>query len=146
MSMMMGLYNSGELVFFRRAPGVYRTQHETGRLLLTPFFDIIRDMMRTEWGLRGTAEVFYRLGRYIRQNSWQMFYFFDILARPALGPGQYPFLKFHDRIFEPLTNFRVCDAMTGLLCLIWFMGVLAPFFRLREHSELKSHLHCPGGQ
>jgi hypothetical protein len=61
-----------------------------------------------------------------------MFYFIDILARPFIGPGRYPFLRFHDRVFGPLTNNRVCDAVTGLLCLIWFMGVLAPYFRLRD--------------
>ena len=132
MSMIMGLYNAGEQSFFNRAPQLYRSQHETGRLLLSPFFGIIRDMIRNDWGLWGTARVFYRLGRYIRQNSWQMFYFLDILARPSIGPGNYPFLRFHDRVFGPLTNNRVCDAVTGLLCLIWFMGVLAPYFRLRD--------------
>ena len=132
MSMIMGLYNAGEQTFFSRAPQLYRSQHETGRLQLSPFFGIIHDMMRDDWGLRGSARVFYRLGRYIRQNSWQMFYFLDILARPALGPGRYPFLRFHDLVFGPLTNNRVCDAVTGLLCLVWFMGVLAPYFRLRD--------------
>jgi len=132
MSMMMGLYNAGEQAFFSRAPQLYRSQHETGRLLLSPFFGIIHDMMRDDWGLWGTVRVFYRLGCYIRQNSWQMFYFLDILARPVLGPGRYPLLWFHDRVFGPLTNNRVCDAVTGLLCLVWFMGVLAPYFRLRD--------------
>ena len=134
MSMMMGLYNSGEHSFFERAPQVYRSQHETGRLQLSPFFEIIRDMMRNQWGAWGTVGVFYRLGRYIRQNSWQMFYFLDILARPVLGPGRYPMLWFHDRVFWPMTNFRVCDAITGLLCFIWFMGVLAGYFRLVDRT------------
>lgn len=138
MSMMMGLYNTGEHTFFTRAPGVYQTQHETGRLLLSPFFGIIRDMMQNDWGIRGTIDVFYRLGRYIRQNSWQMFYFIDILARPVLGPKRYPFLRFHDRVFGPLTNFRVFNSITGLLCFIWFMGILAPYFRLRDYNELSS--------
>jgi rSAM/selenodomain-associated transferase 2 len=145
MSMMMGLYNSGEQAFFERAPQVYRSQQETGRLQLSPFFEIIRDMMRTEWGVRGTIGVFYRLGRYIRQNSWQMFYFFDILARPVLGPGRYPFLGFHDRVFWPVTNFRVCDAITGLLCYIWFMGVLAGYFRLVDRTiHADNHLTRTG--
>ena len=38
MSMMMGLYSIGEDSFFTRAPGVYRLQQDTGKLLLSPFF------------------------------------------------------------------------------------------------------------
>ncbi len=135
MSMMMGLYSVGEEAFFLRAPGVYRVQKETGKLLLSPFFGIIWQLIREDWGFWGTVRTFFRLGRYIRQNSWQLFYFIDILARPALGAERYPFLKFHDRVFGPLTNFRLFDALTGLFCLIWFMGVLAPFFRLCDDSE-----------
>jgi len=135
MSMMMGLYSVGVEAFFARAPGLYRLQEDAGRLMLTPFFRLIRQLMRTDWGWQGTVAVFYRLGRYIRQNSWQMFYFFDVLARPVLGPGKYPFLRVHDAVFAPVTNFRVFNALTGLLCFIWFMGVLALFFRLHDSAR-----------
>jgi rSAM/selenodomain-associated transferase 2 len=133
MSMMMGLYITGVHAFFERAPGVYRLQGDSGRLLLAPFFSLIRQMMRDDWGVVGTVRTFYRLGGYIRQNSWQMFFFLDVLARPRLGPDRYPFLQFHDRFFAPLTNFRLCDALTGLLCFIWFMGVLAAYFGWRDY-------------
>lgn len=137
LSMMMGLYSIGVESFFTRAPNVYRLQQDTGKLLLTPFFRLIRQMMRDDWGLMGTVATFFRLGRYIRQNSWQMFYFFDVLARPLLGPNRYPLLRFHDRIFLPLTDYRIFDAITGLLCFLWFMGILAPYFRLCENKELQ---------
>ncbi|HIJ87941.1 MAG TPA: glycosyltransferase [Desulfuromonadales bacterium] len=130
MSMMMGLYSIGEQKFFERAPGAYQVQQETGSLFLSPFFALIWLMMRKEWGLRGSLRVFYLLGRYIRQNSWQMFYFFDIRFRSLLGTDRYPFLNFHDRFFAPCTNFRVCNALTGLLCFVWFMMILAPYFRV----------------
>lgn len=129
MSMMMGLHSVGVEEFFARAPGIYRTQQDTGRLLLSPFFALIRQMMKEEWGVRGTIRVFYLLGGYIRQNSWQMFYLVDVWSRPLVGAGRYPFLRFHDRVFAPFTNFRLFDALTGLLCFVWFMGILAPYFR-----------------
>lgn len=132
MSMMMGLYSIGEFSFFTRAPGVYRVQQETGILLLSPFFDLIRHLIRHEWGLVGTVRVFYRLGRYIRSNSWQLFFFADVCLRPLLGPGRYPFLRFHDRIVAPCTDFSLVNACTGLLCFVWYMGILASFFRLTE--------------
>jgi len=135
MSMLMGLHSIGAEEFFARAPGVYQLQQETGTLLLSPFFALIWQMMRKEWGLRGSIRIFYLLGRYIRQNSWQMFYFFDIRFRPLLGAERYPFLHFHDRVFAPCTNFRVCNALTGLLCFLWFMGILAPFFWVVDYKR-----------
>ncbi len=135
MSMMMGLHSIGEYAFFTRAPGVYHTQQDTGRLLLSPFFGVIAEMMHNDWGPSGTLRVFYRLGGYIRRNSWQMFYFLDTWAQPLLGSRRYPFLRFHDRCFAPLTSFRVLDALTGLFCLVWFMGILAPYFWLSELAD-----------
>lgn len=128
MSMMMGLHSIGVEEFFSRAPRLYQVQQDTGALLLSPFFGLIRCLMREEWGVVGTLRTFYLLGRYIRQNSWQMFFFLDVWLRPLLGAGRYPCLMFHDRVFAPCTNFRIFNAVTGLLCFIWFMGILAPFF------------------
>lgn len=138
MSMMMGLFSIGEESFFRQAPGIYRTQQETGRLLLSPFFALLWRMMRAEWGFLGTVRTFYRLGRYIRQNSWQLFFFCDVLLRPLLGKGRYPLLRFHDRFFAPCTDFAVCNSLVGVACFLWFMGVLALVFGVidrRERSE-----------
>jgi len=133
MSMMMGLHTVGEESFFRQAPGVYRTQQETGKLLLSPFFSLLWRMLFTEWGFTVALLTFYRLGRYIRQNSWQMFFFGDVCLRSLLGKGCYPFLHFHDRLFAHCINFRVFNALTGLLCFIWFMWVLAAFFRISDY-------------
>jgi rSAM/selenodomain-associated transferase 2 len=141
MSMMMGLHSVGIKDFFTRAPEVYKAPQESGRLFLSPFFGLVWRMVREEWGPFGTIRVFYRLGRYIRQNSWQMFYFIDIILRPLLGTGRYPFLNFHDRLFAPCTNFKVCNALAGLLCFVWFLGILAPYFRLadRRGRDTRSH-------
>ena len=94
--------------------------------------------MRKEWGFVGSIRVYYRLGRYIRQNSWQMFYFLDVGLRSRLGAGRYPFLNFHDRLFAPCVNFALFNALTGLLCFIWFMCVLALFFRIIDYRGLQN--------
>ncbi len=135
MAMMMGLYSIGELSFFVRAPGVYRVQEETGHLVLSPFFGLLWRMIRHDWGLAGTIRVFYRLGRYIRQNSWQLFFFIDVCLRPLLGPGRSPCLRFHDQRIAPCIPLRGVDALTGVLCFIWFMGILAPLFWLADAAE-----------
>ena len=135
MSMMMGLYTVGARSFFVRAPEVYSVQQDTGKLFLSPIFGLIRRLMYEEWGLLGTIRIFYQLGRYIRQNSWQMFFFLDVRLRTILGSSYYPFLNFHDRIFGPCTNFRVFNAVTGIVCFTWFMGMLAPFFWIIESED-----------
>jgi rSAM/selenodomain-associated transferase 2 len=135
MGMMMGLHSVGAEGFFVRAPGVYRVQQDTGRLFLSPFFCLIRQMMCDEWGFAGTLRIFYHLGRYIRQNSWQLFFFIDVWLRSLLGAGRYPFLKIHDRLFWPCTNFKLFDAVTGVFCFVWFMGILAPFYWIIDYKE-----------
>ncbi len=137
MSMMMGLHSVGVEEFFIRAPGVYQVQQETGSLLMSPFFGLIWRMACNEWRLRGTIRIFYALGRYIRQNSWQMFYLLDISLRSLLGSGRYPFLSFHDRQFGPYTHFKIVNAVIGTLCFVWFMGVLSPLFWILDHRKAK---------
>lgn len=138
MSMMMGLYSIGEKEFLARAPGIYRRQGETGRLYLSPFFRLSYNLI-SEWGISGSIRVFYRLGRYIRQHSWQMFFFIDVWLRPRRGGRRSPFLTFHDRVFLPATNFKLLDAVTGLLCFLWFIGILPAFFWLVEHFLARPH-------
>ena len=142
MSMMMGLHSVGVNEFFVRAPEVYRAQADTGRLCLSPFFDLVWRMICEEWGLKRSVRLFYLLGEYIRQNSWQVFFFIDVRLRSILGNGRYPFLNFHDRFFAPCTNFRVFNALTGLLCFLWYFCILAPYFRImdRKSSKLRSAL------
>jgi len=135
LSMMMGLHSVGAEEFFVRAPEVYLVQRDTGRLSLSPFFSLVWRMMCDDWGFGGTVRIFHLLGRYIRQNSWQMFFFMDVWLRSSLGAGRYPFLRFHDRVFAPCTNFKVFDVLTGALCFIWFMGIISPLFRLADYVE-----------
>jgi rSAM/selenodomain-associated transferase 2 len=135
MGMMMGLHSIGELAFFSRAPQVYRVQHDTGRLLLSPFFSLIWRLVCQEWGLIGSARIFYSLGRYIRENSWQLFFFLDVWCRPLLGARRYPCLSFYDRLIAPCINFRIVNALTGLLCFAWYMGILTPYFWLLDFQE-----------
>ncbi len=137
MAMMMGLYSIGAEHFFARAPEVYRVQHETGTLVLTPFFNAVRRMLRNEWGLGGTVRNFYLLGRYVRQNSWQLFFSLDVVLRPILGAGRNPFLTFHDRVFGPCTNFRIFNILTGILCFVWFIGIVPPVVQLLEFGIKK---------
>lgn len=135
MSLMVGLYWTGVHQFFVKAKGIYREQSEASRLQMWPFFRAIWDIMKADLGGWGSVKAWYRVGRYVRQNSWQMFFFFDVAFRPQLGKGRYPFLKFHDKVFWPLTNHRLGDALNAVFCFTWFMLILGPYFYWVDKKE-----------
>ena len=134
MAITMGLFCTGVDSFFARTPDLYRSQADTGRLRLWPYFVVIWRMMRRDLGLLGSLAAWFRVGGYIRKNSWQMFYFFDIACRPWLGRKRYPFLIFHDKVLAPLLGFAVCDVVTGGLAFVWFMLLLGPWFYLTDRA------------
>lgn len=128
MSMLMALYSTGRVEFFKRAGAIYTRQGKTGHLLLKPYFGASIKMFVYDLGFSESIRAWFYIGRYIRQNSWQMFYFFDVLFRTSVKNKEYPFLKFHDKYFWPVTNNSVCDATNTLISFFWFMLVLAPYF------------------
>ena len=135
MGLIMTMHSLGREEFFTRAPQVYRVQRETGRLLLSPYFRLLRTLARHHWGLRGTGATVLRLGGYLRANLWQLFFFCDVLLHPLLGPGRYPLLGLHDRLRARLPAhdravWIPLDALLGLGCALFFLGVLTPWFRL----------------
>ncbi len=128
MGMLMALYSTGRMEFFERSRAIYASQGETEFLRLKPYFRTAIKMFVYDLGFSGSIRAWYYIGRYIRQNSWQMFYFFDVLFQTSVKNKNYPFLKFHDKYFRPVTNNSVCDAINTLISFFWFMFVLAPYF------------------
>ena len=138
MSIIMALYWTGARTFFVRAPGIYREQQQTEKLLLTPFFREIYRMFREDYGVVGSLRLLMQIGRFVRSHSWQMFYFVDIWMRPIIGPGKYPLLRFHDAVFWRVTDFRVFDVVAAVGTVIWFLGILFPFYTLLDRRELNA--------
>jgi glycosyltransferase involved in cell wall biosynthesis len=128
MGMLMALYSTGRMEFFERTKAIYANQGETGYLLLKPYFKAAIKMFVYDLGFSGSIRAWFYIGRYIRQNSWQMFYFFDVLFRTSEKNKGYPFLKFHDKYFWPVTNNSICDMINTLISFFWYMLVLAPYF------------------
>jgi hypothetical protein len=134
MSIIMGLHTAGAEAFFDRARSVYLTQDQTGHLKLSPFFKIGWTVMRKDLGFGHSVVMWYRIGRFVRQNAWQMFYFLDVLHRRD-ADGDRPFLTFHDKYFGPLTDFKICDVVTALACFVWFLLILGPYFWVSEYEN-----------
>lgn len=128
MSMLMALYSTGRMEFFERARAIYASQAETGHLLLKPYFGAAIKMFGYDLGFCKSIRAWYHIGRYIRQNSWQMFYFLDVLFRTSENNQAFPCLKFHDKYFWAITNNAVGDTVNTFISFFWFMLVLAPYF------------------
>jgi hypothetical protein len=137
-SIIMGCYSAGLNGFFKRARNVYRQQKEAEPLLLSPFINIGWQMMREDFDGLGCLRMWGRIGRFVRQNAWHLFFFWDTLQDPVPGAQRHSWLRFYDRHVSRLIDFKVCDAITGLLCFIWFMGVLGPWFYGMEYRRLKA--------
>jgi len=128
MGLMMGLYWTGTHEFFARARHVYRAQNDTRHLKLWPFFRVIWVMLFRDLGWRRSFVQWYRVGSYVRQNAWQLFFFFDVVLRRWLGEGRYPLTRFHDKVVQPLIDNRLFNVITTVFVFVWYMLVLAPMF------------------
>ena len=119
MSLIMGLHAAGAEEYFAQARSVYAAQAETGRLRLGPHLALLRRVLR-EAGPRRALQILWRAGRYARQNAWQPFFWCDV----ALRRERRPFLRFHDRVFGPITNNAVFDTLATVLMVAWFLVLL----------------------
>ncbi len=116
MTLMMALHEAGADEFFALAPKVYASQDKTGKLDLPAFHRLIRGMLwRARWAR--TAGILWRCGRFVRQNTWQLFYRRDLLRAPR---GEHPALAFYDRRLDGLVANRAGDALATLLMCAWF--------------------------
>lgn len=132
MAIIMGMHAAGVEEFFRRAPRVYVDQDQASEGLdVRPYLTLVRDLLR-EAGPAGAARISFRCGRYVRSNSWQLFFPLDVRFRRLLGPGRAPFLRFHDRVIQPLIDHALMDALIGVLVPCWFLGVLPLGYTLAE--------------
>lgn len=132
MSLMMGLYWTDTHEFFARAKKVYPEQSETSKLKLTPFFKAIWLMLIKDLGLRRSIIQWYKVGKYVRENSWQMFFYIDICCRGFLGKDRYPFTTFHDRFISPLINNILFNSLITVLVFCWYMLILGPVYLILD--------------
>ena len=131
MGLMMGLFWTDTNQFFVRVKNVYAEQNRTAKLKLWPFFYCIWRMQIEDLGLKQSFIQWYRVGRYVRQNSWQLFFYVDVY----LGKTEsHPWLNIHDKYIVRLINNVVCDLVITPLVFIWYMLILGPWFFLFDES------------
>jgi rSAM/selenodomain-associated transferase 2 len=115
MVLIMAMHVGGVDEFFARAPAVYAAQSDTGRLDLAPQLRLIRRILwERRW--RGTLATLYRIGSFVRENTWQLFYWRD----QHHGAGDLPRLAYYDRWLDRLLRNPLGNSAAAVLACLWF--------------------------
>jgi len=122
-SLIMCFRTIGWNEFFAMAPGVYRQQQQSEKLLVRPFFQLVRKMLN-ELSFRERWKIWWRSGCYIRMHAWQLFFAVD--ARRAfrqglpVGTGHSYWLNFLEPVYNFLTDNFLGRFCATLLLRSWF--------------------------
>ncbi len=122
-SLIMCFRTIGWNEFFVVAPGIYRQQQQSEKLLVRPFFQLVRKMLN-ELSIQERWKIWWRGGGYIRGHAWQLFFAVD--ARRAfrqglpVGAGHCPWLNFLEPIYIFLTDNLLGRCSATLLLRSWF--------------------------
>lgn len=127
MAIIMAMLHTGGDAFLAAVPTLYRTRLRNGRLDMTAVFATFRAMQRTR-PLSERLRLHYRVGRYVRNNAWQFFFFCDV----ALRLRRRPLLAFHDRALAPLLRNPLSDALSGAFACTWGLVILRGWYAWRD--------------
>ncbi len=109
--------------FFVMAPAIYQQQRESKKLLLLPFFQLIRKLLN-ELPVRERWRLWWQAGCYIRTHAWQLFFAVDVRCafRNGLpvGRGRLRWLNFFEPIYSFLTDNLLGRSVATILLRIWF--------------------------
>ncbi len=109
--------------FFTMAPGVYRQQLNSEKLLLLPFFQLIRKLLN-ELSVKERWRIWWQAGCYIRTHAWQLFFAVD--ARCAfrqglpVGTGSLKWLNFFEPVYDFLSRNLLGRLAATILLRSWF--------------------------
>jgi rSAM/selenodomain-associated transferase 2 len=137
MSMIMGLYYAKVNVYFKLAQNIYQSQQKTQKLYLTPYFLLAYRVFFFELSPLQSLKKLYLIGHFVRLNSWQLFYWFDIRFSHHFSKNSIPFLKIHDRLIYPFFKNPLIDLVTTILTIGWFFICLPIYFIIIESFSMK---------
>ncbi len=125
-ALMMCFRSIGWSDFFDRAPGLYRDQSQTHKLRLTPFLELIVELLgslpwREQWRLWRAS------GDYVRRHGWQLFFAADCrrARRQGRSTADTPdFWQFWgEPVYELLTDHPAGRHLFTFLLRMWFVVV-----------------------
>jgi len=136
--LIMGLYNTGFISFFDKAPDLYRAQLQGEKINLWPFCRLIWRLLGEEPFLV-MLKRWYRIGWYMAKDLWQVGLFLDLTLRPELGlecwkaeqseeyESKFMLKNFFERDLTPLVLNPVGQSLAALLtvCLFCYISVMS---------------------
>lgn len=134
MALIMAMHGAGVGRFFERAPRVYARQADADRLLLMPYFRLLR-RLRGECGWRASARVAWRVAGLALESSWQPFLALDVAIEPLAGRGRRAATRLHDRLLRPLIAHRLGQAVLCIVMLAVVFGPLQLWAAIRERRS-----------
>lgn len=123
-ALMMCFRSIGWHPFFTQATNVYRLQANTGQLQLSPFFELIAELL-AELPLRRRLQLWLASGAYVRHHNWQFFFAIDChraryQGRPvAATPTKCLF--WCEPIFNLCTDNPAGRGLVAVLLRFWFL-------------------------
>ncbi len=109
--------------FFVHAAGVYRPQHESGQLKLSPFFELIASLLAQMPKAR-QRQLWHETGRYVVGQGWQLALWWDVrrLWRRGSQPEtlETTTLDWFEAYLTPLLVRPTMVRMTEALVRLWF--------------------------
>ncbi len=121
MAVIMGAFSAGVDEFFLDAPELYVRHDHTARLDLAPYFEHIRQVTR-EMGPKRGLEAWFLVGRFIRQNAWQIPFALDVLFEGEVEGA--PVTDWFDEHIAPKIEGPGWDALLMVLSAEAFMFVI----------------------
>lgn len=113
MAMMMGAWAADFEAFFEQAPALYAAQGDAAALDPHPYARLGRRLLRAQG--RDGVRTLLRIGRFVRENAWQLAAYRDWRD----GHADQRWLRRFDRwIAGPLDN-RLADGLAALLVAGW---------------------------
>jgi len=108
--------------FFDVLPGLYRAQHQTGRLRLLPFWRKIRELFARET-LPWRVHLWYATGSFVRSQAWQLLYAAHcrrqyLRGLPATLTGSE--ITARMRGFERVFANPLGDVLSAVIVWFWF--------------------------
>lgn len=121
-SLIMAMFHLNLTAFFDEAPAIYRSQHNTDRLRLSPFLKLAQQTL-FHGSVITVAGKLYALGQYVTGNAWQIALWTG-LATPAREEAS---LQFHDSYVDRIINNPLGYVICVCGVLIWFATVRLRF-------------------
>ena len=109
--------------YFKAAANIYQTQDRVGRLQLLPYLKLVGRLLGA-MSFNQRLRFWYATGRYVRQNAWQIPFYFDTRyqyrANMLPGTSVNRRLVFHDKWIEPLLNHPPGNLLAAILTWLWY--------------------------